>query len=357
MHRDARGIDLVVGAKGSPMQLILAGIFHIDAPTGNIPLPRSQALAKKPHGEAGDPARAWATARRATASSARTATTRSLRRRRLRDGRLWQKPMEAVLGARGRAAPPASASGGTFVGAHGLGGERAKSTATAYTVIGCSRQVRLAWLDRLVLTSIESVWQVHEQHQGRRTRGPQGDARRARSDGGAGAIPPRRWPPPRCRGRSTRRASCRPRRPRTRVRACCACWASASKRCGRSRAVLMLAAGLSVFIALWTAVRERRADLAMMRMLGALAAKTVRPADRARRFVLASRRRPRARARARVGSGAGGLAREPAQYPVSGLEWRPGEPGSRMPGRRGRRGPRAGLARLSHRCVAHASRG
>ena len=34
-------------------------------------------------------------------------------------------------------------------------------------------------------------------------------------------------------------------------------------------AVLLLTAGLSVFIALWSAVRERRADLAMLRMLGA----------------------------------------------------------------------------------------
>jgi putative ABC transport system permease protein len=34
-------------------------------------------------------------------------------------------------------------------------------------------------------------------------------------------------------------------------------------------AVLLLTAGLSVFIALWNAVRERRADLAMLRMLGA----------------------------------------------------------------------------------------
>jgi len=33
--------------------------------------------------------------------------------------------------------------------------------------------------------------------------------------------------------------------------------------------VLLLAAGLSVFIALWSAVRERRADLALLRLLGA----------------------------------------------------------------------------------------
>jgi putative ABC transport system permease protein len=38
-------------------------------------------------------------------------------------------------------------------------------------------------------------------------------------------------------------------------------------------AVLLLTAALSVFIALWSAVRERRADLAMLRMLGASPAK------------------------------------------------------------------------------------
>ena len=38
VQRDLAGIDLVVGAKGSPMQLILAGVFHIDVPSGNIPL-------------------------------------------------------------------------------------------------------------------------------------------------------------------------------------------------------------------------------------------------------------------------------------------------------------------------------
>jgi putative ABC transport system permease protein len=38
-------------------------------------------------------------------------------------------------------------------------------------------------------------------------------------------------------------------------------------------AVLLFAAALSVFIALWNAVRERREDLAMLRMLGATPAK------------------------------------------------------------------------------------
>ena len=32
MTRDAQGIDLVVGAKGSPLQLVLCGVYHVDVP-------------------------------------------------------------------------------------------------------------------------------------------------------------------------------------------------------------------------------------------------------------------------------------------------------------------------------------
>jgi putative ABC transport system permease protein len=38
-------------------------------------------------------------------------------------------------------------------------------------------------------------------------------------------------------------------------------------------AVLLITAGLSVFVAMWSAVRERRADLALLRMLGAPASR------------------------------------------------------------------------------------
>ena len=44
LKRDLAGIDLVVGAKGSPMQIMLAGVFHLDSPTGNIPLATLDAL-------------------------------------------------------------------------------------------------------------------------------------------------------------------------------------------------------------------------------------------------------------------------------------------------------------------------
>ena len=36
LTRNMRGIDIVVGAKGSPLQLILSTVFHADVPNGNI---------------------------------------------------------------------------------------------------------------------------------------------------------------------------------------------------------------------------------------------------------------------------------------------------------------------------------
>src|SRR5437867_6458405 len=48
LKRDAAGIDLVVGAKGSPLQLVLAGVFHVDVPPGNIPLEEIERLRRNP---------------------------------------------------------------------------------------------------------------------------------------------------------------------------------------------------------------------------------------------------------------------------------------------------------------------
>lgn len=47
-EKNVQGIDMVIGAKGSPLQLILSAIFHIDAPTGNIPLQEVQKWMEHP---------------------------------------------------------------------------------------------------------------------------------------------------------------------------------------------------------------------------------------------------------------------------------------------------------------------
>ena len=54
-ERNIKDIDLVLGAKGSPLQLILANVYHIDAPTGNINQQAAEKVLKHPYIASGIP--------------------------------------------------------------------------------------------------------------------------------------------------------------------------------------------------------------------------------------------------------------------------------------------------------------
>lgn len=43
-NRNIKDIDFVLAAKGSPLQSILANVYHVDAPTGNISIEEVVAL-------------------------------------------------------------------------------------------------------------------------------------------------------------------------------------------------------------------------------------------------------------------------------------------------------------------------
>jgi putative ABC transport system permease protein len=159
LNRDARGIDLVVGAKGSPIQLILAGIYHLDAPTGNIPLKSAQELAKNPlirHVvplSLGDSFRGYRIVGTSPDYIALYDGT-------LASGRVWSDKMEAVLGWT-VAARSGLTVGGRFVGSHGLAEGGPVHGDSVYTVVGVLKPTGTV-LDRLVLVNSESVWFVHE---------------------------------------------------------------------------------------------------------------------------------------------------------------------------------------------------
>lgn len=48
-EKNLAGVDLVIGAKGSPLQLILCSMYHIDAPTGNIQIKDVKAFLNPAH--------------------------------------------------------------------------------------------------------------------------------------------------------------------------------------------------------------------------------------------------------------------------------------------------------------------
>ncbi|GAA4421271.1 ABC transporter permease [Acidovorax lacteus] len=272
-ERDLQGIDLVVGAKGSPLQLILSGVFHIDVPTGNIPLREVEALAQHPMvaqviplslGDSYQGFRIVGT----------TPDYLALYGAQFAQGQSWQQPLQAVLGAaaaRGLQRPdlPAGTSlvGATFIGTHGLGGGGHAHGDHPYTVTGVLAPCGCA-LDRLILTSTESVWAVHETHMATDAE----DLALLRAEREVTVALVRYRTPmaavslPRQINSQTEMQAAAPALEVTRLLRLLGVGADVLRAFG---VVLLAVAALSVFIALWNAVRERRADLALLRMLGA----------------------------------------------------------------------------------------
>jgi putative ABC transport system permease protein len=269
-QRDLAGIDLVVGAKGSPLQLILAGVFHIDVPPGNVKLADVQALAAKPQVAQVIPI-SLGDSYRGFRIVGTTPQYLAHYRVPVAQGRVWSAAMETVLGSQ-VAQALALKTGDRFVGGHGLAGGGASHAAMPYTVTGVLAPCGCV-LDRLILTPTESVWHVHEKGHMGLAGGKADDQAEHEDDEREVTLALLRYRTPlaavsfpRYVNSETAMQAAAPAIEVTRLLRMLGVGSAVLQGVG---AVLLLTAALSVFIALWTAVRERRADLAMLRMLGA----------------------------------------------------------------------------------------
>ncbi|HSD40860.1 MAG TPA: ABC transporter permease [Burkholderiales bacterium] len=275
MGRDARGIDLVAGAKGSPMQLILSTVFHVDAPTGNIPLAEAKKLAQHRAVKLAIPL-ALGDSFRGFRIVGTTHDYVGHYAGELAAGRLWEAPMEAVLGAE-TARTTGLGVGGKFVGSHGFAEGGEEHGEFPYAVVGVLKPTGTV-LDRLVLTNVESVWFVHihpERHDD-----PGTVLAHLREDEQEITALLIQYATPIA-------AATLPRMINSTSALQAASPAYESARLFRMLGVgidvlrafalvLVAAAGLSIFIALYNAMEERRYDLAVMRMLGASRGKLMR---------------------------------------------------------------------------------
>jgi putative ABC transport system permease protein len=276
LTRDARGIDLVVGAKGSPLQLILSSVYQADFPTGNIPLAEAERWRRHPLVQSAIPL-----AMGDNLAGFRIVGTEPAYPEHygasLAAGRLWQAPFEATLGA-AVAADTGLAVGDRFVGSHGLGGGGAEHGTHPYTVVGVLAP-SASVLDRLVLTPIESVWEVHgmahdehEEHEEHEEHAAEavgaGPARpleitslllRYRSPLGAVQLP-------RLVNQESALQAASPALESARLLSLIGVGLDTVRAFGL---LLVASAGLGVLIALSNAMQERRYDLAVMRVLGA----------------------------------------------------------------------------------------
>lgn len=264
LERDTAGLELVVGAKGSPMQLVLGAVHQIDVPPGAVP---AAAVAQLFDAESrlnaiplalGDSWRGWRIVGTTSRYPAHYHAYPVV-------GRMFAQPMEAVLGAAVARATGASV-GSQFHAVHGLDGPAGSPAPwfehreEAYRIVGVLAPTGSV-VDRLVLTPVESVWRTHH-------------------DGAAGAVDERDLTAVLLRstggsapttlahriGADPRLQAAIPAQESARLLALVGVGTDAVRGFG---AVVLAAAALSVFVALVQALSDRRYELALMRLLGA----------------------------------------------------------------------------------------
>lgn len=158
---NSKGIDLVVGAKGSPMQLILCNIFHIDLPTGNIKLREAERISRSRLVKTAIPL-ALGDSYKSYRIIGTGRSYAELYQAELAAGNWWGRDLEVALGSTVAEATKLTLND-KFSSAHGLTQEGHAHNEHQYVVTGILKRTGTV-LDNLILTNIESVWKMHEEH-------------------------------------------------------------------------------------------------------------------------------------------------------------------------------------------------
>lgn len=291
LERNQAGIGLVVGAKGSPLQLVLSSVYHVDFPTGNIDMEEAMKLKKHPLVSAAIPL-ALGDMYQGFRIVGTTQEYPELYKAELAKGQWWAKDMQVTLGSK-VAAQTGLQIGDTFAGAHGLTEEGGHAHEEhRYEVVGIMKPTGSV-LDQLILTNVASVWNVHEEH-GHAAAEPAATAVHEAHDhddheghdhdehaGHEHAEQPKReitslllkfrnpmgaLTLPRMINENTQMQAASPVYETARLYELLGVGIDALKALG---AAVMLISGLSVAISLYNTLKERRYEIAYMRVLGA----------------------------------------------------------------------------------------
>lgn len=267
LSSNSKDIDLVVGAKGSPLQLILSSIYHIDFPTGNISLSEANKLAHNPMVK-----RAVPLALGDSFNGFRIVGTDTsfinLYNLELADGEFWNAAFEVTIGSV-LAETQKLKVGDKIYGAHGLTTAGDIHNDHPYKITGIlSRQNNVT--DNLVLTSIGSILKMHGLEE------PHHDEEHAEAETNedtqiTALLIQYRSPMslvlfPKIVNETTNMQAASPARESARLFSLVGVGVDVLKWFAL---LIMLIALLSVFVSLYNSLKERKYDLAVMRTLGA----------------------------------------------------------------------------------------
>ncbi len=272
LAKNSKDIDLVVGAKGSPLQLILSSIYYIDFPTGNIPMNEAKKLMRNPFVK-----RAVPLALGDNYNGVRIVGTDSnyisLYGLKLKSGNFWKADLEATIGAN-VAKEQNLKVGDTFFGGHGLTEMKDEHKDHAYKVVGILEPQQNV-TDNLILTAIGSVWKMHgdegEVHEEGHDHSAEADHSHDEDREFTSLLIQYRSPMavamfPQMVNQTTNMQAASPAQESTRLFSLIGVGVDTLQWFA---VLIMLIAAISVFVNLYNSLKERSYDLAIMRTLGA----------------------------------------------------------------------------------------
>ncbi|HOE66778.1 MAG TPA: ABC transporter permease [Candidatus Hydrogenedentes bacterium] len=175
-EEESQAFDLVVGAKGSPLQLVLSSVYFMDTPTGAILYSDYEKLKALPDVTAAFPIglgdtvkgfRIVGTDKGLLSHRWTNAIGQEKAPFRMAEGRVFEKPMEAVLGSV-VARKTGLKVGDSFTGTHGftegVAGSGHDHSNQPYTVVGLLAPSGTP-MDRAAFCDLRSVWEVHGHHE------------------------------------------------------------------------------------------------------------------------------------------------------------------------------------------------
>jgi len=161
MDNNLKGIDMVVGAKGSPLQLILSSVYHIDSPTGNISLEEAEKISKnRMVGSSikllyGDNFKGY----RIVGAEKKFI---ELYNGKIKKGKNLSKPFEVLVGSKVYSKLKIDI-GDDLISSHGLRETGESHDDKSFKVVGLLEPSNSV-IDQLIITLPQSVWDVHGNH-------------------------------------------------------------------------------------------------------------------------------------------------------------------------------------------------
>ena len=265
-RKNIKGIDMVLGAKGSPLQLILSSIYQIDSPVGNIPLDEAQRLTRNPMIKTAIPLSMGD-----NYQSFRIVGTNKKYldhfEASVQQGRLFQKNLEVVIGP-GVATGTGLKIGDAFASSHGLDKDGESHAESKYKVVGILGPTNTV-TDQLILTPLSSVWAIHEHHEAGETHeaetGP-GEAPREITSMLIKFRNPMGMMLARGINNNSKLQAALPNIEINRLFSLLGVGVDTLRGLAL---VIMLISGISVFVSLYNSLKERRYEMALMLSMGA----------------------------------------------------------------------------------------